>query len=95
MSLTFYVLLWAHPGTDDALIRYEDQVLALVPDHGGQILQRARSDGANGCPVEIQLVEFPSAQAFAAYMADERRTALAAQRDRAIARTELIPVRMV
>jgi len=95
VSLTFYVLLWAHPGTEDSLVAYEDTVLCLVADHGGKVLQRARSDGAEGRPLEIQLFEFPSAEAFDAYMADSRRTALASERDRAIARTELINVQLV
>lgn len=95
MSLTFYVLLWAHPGAEDSLVAYEDRVLCLVADHGGKVLQRARSDGAEGRPLEIQLFEFPSTEALDAYMADPRRTALASERDRAIARTEIINVQMV
>ncbi|MGF2947333.1 DUF1330 domain-containing protein [Mycobacterium sp. Lab-001] len=95
MSLTFYALLWAHPGADEALIAYEDRVLDLVPEHGGRVVQRSRSDGADGRPLEIQLFEFPSAEAFNAYMHDPRRTALATERDRAIAKTELINVQIV
>jgi uncharacterized protein (DUF1330 family) len=86
------VLLWAHPDADDALIAYEDRVLDLVPEHGGRVLSRARSSGADGQPLEIQLLEFPSAAALSDYMADGRRLALADDRDRAIARTEVINV---
>ena len=57
------VLLWAQPDADDALIAYEDRVLALVPEHGGRVLNRARSSGADGQPLEIQLLEFPSGAA--------------------------------
>src|ERR1017187_4145813 len=60
MSLTLCVLLWAQPGAGDALIAYEDRVLDLVSGHGGRVLQRARSNGADGQPLEIQLLEFPS-----------------------------------
>lgn len=95
MSLTFYALLWPHPGTADALIAYEDKVLPLVNDHGGKVLQRARSHGDDGRPLEMQLFEFPTTEAFDAYMADPRRTALASDRDHAIARTELINVQLV
>lgn len=94
MSLTFHVLLWAHPGTDEAVVAYEDKVLRLVPDHGGKVLQRARSNGADGRPLEIQLLEFPSAEALDAYMVDPRRTSLASERDAAIAKTELIRVQL-
>jgi len=93
--LTLCVLLWAHPGAEEALTAYEDQVLALIPDHGGTVIQRARSSGASGYPLEIHILEFPSPQALDAYMTDGRREALAAERDRAIARTEIIEVDLV
>ena len=95
MSLILCVLLWARPGADDALTAYEDRVLALVSEHGGRVLQRVRSSGADGQPLEIQLLEFPSAEALGHYMADERRTALAGARDRAIARTDVIEVDLI
>jgi uncharacterized protein (DUF1330 family) len=95
MGLTLCVLLWARPGAADALAAYEDQVLDLVPEHGGQVLQRARGSGEAGQPLEIQLLEFPSAAALDEYMADGRRTALADIRDRAIARTQVINVELV
>lgn len=95
MSLALCVLLWARPGAMDGLAAYEDQVLDLVPQHGGQVLHRARSSGAAGQPVEIQFLEFPSAQALEEYMADERRTSLAGVRDQVIARTQVINVEMV
>ena len=94
MSLTLCVLLWAHPGAADALVAYEDKVLDLVSDHGGRVLQRARSSGADGQPLEIQLLEFPSTAALNDYMTDSRRLSLAADRDQAIARTEVIDVQL-
>ena len=95
MPSTLCVLLWAHPGAEAALAAYEDTVLRLVPDHGGRVVLRARSSGADGQPAEIQVIEFPSATALDAYMGDPRRTALAADRDRAVARTEVIDVELV
>jgi len=95
VSLTLCVLLWARPGAEDGLIAYENKVLDLVPGHGGRVLQRARGGGADGQPLEIQLLEFPSAAALDAYMKDDRRTSLAAERDRVIARTDVIQVRLV
>jgi uncharacterized protein (DUF1330 family) len=95
MSLTLCVLLWARPGAEDALTAYEDKVLALIWRHGGRVLQRARSSGADGQPLEVQLLEFPSAEDLDAYMTDGRRTALADERDRAVARTEVIPVELL
>lgn len=95
MSLTLCVLLWARPGAEDGLIAYENEVLDLVPVPGGRVLQRARGSGADGQPLEIQLLEFPSAAALDAYMTDDRRTSLAAERDRVIARTDVIQVQLV
>jgi uncharacterized protein (DUF1330 family) len=95
VSLTLCVLLWARPGAEDGLVAYEDRVLGLVPDHGGRVLQRARGSGAAGQPLEIQLLEFPSAHALDAYMADDRRQSLADDRDQAIAKTEVIDVQLV
>ncbi|MFC5501595.1 hypothetical protein ACFPJ4_04985 [Lysinimonas soli] len=86
------VLLWAHPGHDAELVAYEDRVLALVPAHGGRVLQRARSSGESGHPLEVQFYSFPSEAALQAYLADDRRVALAAERDRVVARTEFIRV---
>lgn len=79
------VLLWSRPGQEDALTAYEDRVLALLPDHGARVIER-------GQVAEVQRLEFPSAAALDAYMNDPRRTALAAERDAAIARTETHPV---
>jgi antibiotic biosynthesis monooxygenase (ABM) superfamily enzyme len=85
-------LLWAHPGQEAGLSAYEDRVLTLVPEHGGSVLQRAVSDGAGGRPHEVQLYRFTSQQDLDGYLADPRRAALAAERDRVVARTELFPV---
>ena len=93
--LTLCVLLWAHPGAEEALTAYEDQVLALIPDHGGRVLWRARGKGTDGQPLETHLLEFPSPQALDAYTADSRRQALAGDRDRAVARTEVIEVDLI
>ena len=56
----FYVFLWPHPGMEQALVAYEDAVLALVGEHSGEVLHRARTDGADGRPLEIQLFEWAS-----------------------------------
>lgn len=91
---TFYVFLWPHPGMDQALIAYEDAVLTLVDEHDGKVVHRARTDGADGRPLEIQLFEWASREALDSYMSDPRRIALAAHRERAIARTDIVPVQL-
>ncbi|MDC2953924.1 DUF1330 domain-containing protein [Streptomyces gilvifuscus] len=95
MTMRLCCLLWARPGASEALAAYEDKVLALLAEHDGRILQRARADGAEGRPDEIQLIEFASQAGYEGFMADERRTSLAGERDAAIARTELYPVELV
>ncbi|WP_406104740.1 hypothetical protein [Micromonospora globbae] len=86
-------LLRAHPGRADALHEYEDRVLPWIVEHGGEVVHRAFADGADGRPDEIQLYRFPHQAALDAYLRDERRVALTAERDAAVARTELFPVR--
>jgi uncharacterized protein (DUF1330 family) len=95
MSVTLCVLLWAHAGHEDALISYEDRVLEFAPAHGARLLQRARTDGSGAAPLEIQFLVFPSEGALDDYLRDERRTALAPERDRATTRTEVIRVDLV
>lgn len=92
MTVQLCVLLWARPGAAEALGAYEDKVLALLGEHGGRLVQRARADGADGRPDEIQLIEFASQDGYDGYLADARRAALAAERDAAIERTDLYPV---
>ncbi|MCL1869906.1 MAG: hypothetical protein FWF90_05780 [Promicromonosporaceae bacterium] len=93
MPLTLCVLLWAHPGQDDALTAYEDTVLALLPDHGSRLVSRVRrTAGGDDDPLEVQVIDLPSREALAAYMADPRRTALEASREAAIARTRVLEV---
>jgi hypothetical protein len=79
---------------EQALIAYEDAVLTLVNEHDGKVVHRARTDGAGGQPLEIQLFERASQEAMDRYMSDQRRTALSADRERAIARTEIVPVHL-
>ena len=95
MSLNLCVLLWSNPGTETALVHYEDQVLELLGDHGARVLQRVRSDGADGRPLEVHVLEFASQAELDSYMADERRVALASEREAAIARTEVLRVDVI
>jgi hypothetical protein len=95
MSLTLCVLLWAREGRERDLTDYEDRVLQLVPDYAGRVLQRARADGSDGGPLEIQFLVFPSEDALDADMSDEQRQALAQDRDVAVARTEVLRVQLL
>ena len=85
-------LLWAHEGRAAALGRYEDRVLAILADHGGRVRLRATGAGDDGHPHEVQLIEFATDEGLDGFLHDPRRTALAPERDRVVARTDLFPV---
>lgn len=85
-------LLWAHRGQAEALHAYEDRVLQLIEEHGGEVVQRALTVDSPGQPDEVQFFRFPDQAALDSYLADGRRSALSDDRDRAVARTELFPV---
>jgi len=97
MELTLCILLWAREGCEADLGAYEDQVLGLLAEHGGQVIQRARIVAGNGDgePTEVQLLRFTSEAALDGFTHDERRVALAGQRDAAIARTDVLRVRLL
>jgi uncharacterized protein (DUF1330 family) len=94
MPITLCVLLWPTEGNTDLMGRYEDDVLALVPAHGGRVLSRVRAlpGQDTSLPTEVQIIEMPDDDALAAYMADPARVALADVRDRAVARTDVVRV---
>lgn len=97
--LTLCCLLWAHPGRRADLIAYEDEVLAMLIDHHGEVLARGVTAVGGGLefdapdpPDEVQVLRIADRDALADFLADPRRAALADQRDRAIARTQLFAV---
>ena len=78
--LTMCILLWANEGCRDDLTAYEDQVLLIVQEHAGTVVSRLRTIPSDNGPDEIQVLQFPHDDALANYLADPRRTALAAER---------------
>ena len=98
MEVNLCVLLWAHEGRGAELSAYEDQVLGLLAEHDGHVIQRAKTVARNGNsdePTEVQLLRFASDAALDGYMRDARREALAGQRDAAIAMTEVMRIQLV
>ena len=87
---TLVAMLWPHPGQEQALIDYEDAVLALLPAHGCRVLSRVRSTDSSDGPFEVQIIEYPNEDAVAAYMVDPARVALADIQSAAIARTQVV-----
>jgi uncharacterized protein (DUF1330 family) len=95
MTVDLCVLLWPRVGMEAALVAYEDEVLTLVPEHGGTVLQRVRTAEAGDGPYEVHVIRFPDQAGFDAYLGDPRRAALADRRDGAVARTEVLRVDVV
>ena len=42
MSVVLCVTLWARAGQEEALVAYEDAVLALLPEHGARVVISSR-----------------------------------------------------
>lgn len=96
MPLTLCVLLWSVAGQETRLSAYEDEVLALIAEHGGIVTSRVQRVGTSAQqPFEVQQIELPDQAALDGYLADPRRAALASVRDEVVARTEIVPVRRV
>lgn len=93
MPVVLCVLLWAASGEQQALVEYEDRVLRLLAAHRARVLTRVRA--VEGQPDEVQVLEFPSEDALAAFLDDPARTELASLRERAVARSEVLRVDLV
>jgi hypothetical protein len=92
VPLLLCVLLEAHAGREAEMAAYEDRVLGLLPAHGGRVVQRLRVTSPGDDRMEIHVLELPSQVALDAYLADPARVALAEERDRVIASTQVFPV---
>ncbi|MDI9896052.1 hypothetical protein QM797_15105 [Rhodococcus sp. IEGM 1381] len=92
MNLKLCVLLWASDGQEDALTRYEDTVLDLIPKYGGRVVSRVRRVGTGDGPLEVQVIHLPDDSALKAYLEDPERLALAEVHRSAVAKTEIIRV---
>ena len=68
MTIQLCVPLWATAGCEAALVDYEDTVLALIPQHGGQVVSRVRRLDRTEGPFEVQLITFPDDDSVSAYM---------------------------
>ena len=77
-AFTLVFVGYADPGSTDRAVAFEDAVLPILADHGARLLFRGRR--ANGedtaLPLEVHVIWFPHREAFASYLADDRRRAL-------------------
>ena len=88
------VLLWAVPGRLQELKEYQDRVLKLIVEHRGTVVDRLRSLEGDG-PSEIHVLHFSSQEDLDSYMNDSRRLELAPDRERCVARSDVIRVQRV
>lgn len=94
--ITLCVLLWPVPGQEQALRAYENRVLVLLERHGATLVSRVANDAhTDQLPYEVQVIDLPDRAALDAYLNDPDRTALADDRDRSVARTEILTVTKV
>lgn len=87
------VTLWVRRGAEEAFRSFEREVLDLLEGHGGVLVRAARlAETARDldAPYEFHLLEFPSQEAFEAYLADPTRARSIEQRATLIAKTEMV-----
>ena len=63
-TISLCCLLWAHPGQEADLHAYEDRVLVLMPDHGGEVVARAKTGGEDGRSFSVPELLRPSFRLF-------------------------------
>ncbi len=94
MSSTVIVHLFAHPGHLSELRAYEARVLPLLEDHGGRLEMAFEPSRANSTfadlPDEVHILTFPSTEAWQNLTTDSRYAGLAAQRQAAIRKTQIV-----
>lgn len=87
------VSLFIHPGREAEFRQFETEAARVMKRYGGQIERviRPTIPAQSGvAPHEIHIVSFPSMERFDAYRGDADLAKLAALRQAAIARTEVI-----
>ena len=77
-------------GHAEAGQRYEDEVLAFLPRHGGTLETRMRATDA---PTEVHVIRFASRDGYESFMVDPERLALRDRLGSAAPTTRVIEVR--
>ncbi len=82
-KLYITLLVYLHDGEEDSFLKYEDQVLPLLPKYNGELLYRIRPNKNNFVqtpaeyPYEIHLISFSSVQDFENFRQDKDRLSYA------------------
>jgi uncharacterized protein (DUF1330 family) len=83
-------LVYLHPGKENAFHEFEDAVLPLLKQYGGELLLRLRPNadtviaGSLEGPYEVHLLRFPSDAALAAYARDDERERVLSLKNEAV-----------
>jgi uncharacterized protein (DUF1330 family) len=91
--LILLVSLYIHPGQEVAFREFESAAARIMGRYGGRVervMRPGRVVPEGAVPHEVHLVSFPDEAALAAYRADVELAGLAALRQAAIARTEIL-----
>ena len=90
MVISCCVMFWAHPGLEVDLSRYIDTVVDLETEHGGTVKYRGLTNASDDQPLEVHILEFPNEDMLNNFMGDERRVAMNPERERVIAKMEIM-----
>ena len=69
-GLVVVAVAWVPEAGVDQFRHYERAVMSLLADHGGHLQRRLVNEDST---VEVHVLAFPSAEAFAGYRSDPRR----------------------
>ena len=84
---------WAPGDGFERAAAYEDAVLPLLVEHGGEVVFRGRQVGDDPTlPAEVQILRVPSDDALDAYLVDDRRLRLRAEHGDVFDETTLVRV---
>ena len=91
--ITLAFVGWVPSDGFDRAAAYEDAVLPLLVEHGGEVVFRGRQVGDDpSLPAEVQILRVPSDDVLDAYLADERRLRLRAEHGDVFAESTLVRV---
>ena len=99
--LYYTQLIFIKPGKETEFHAFEDKVLPLLANHGGELLYRVRPGresfiaGTGELPYEIHLVTFEDVESFKSYGADPQRLAAIDLKNESVEKVVLIEGRTI
>jgi hypothetical protein len=99
--LYYTQLIFIKPGKEIEFHAFEDKVLPLLANHGGELHYRVRPDkesfiaGTGELPYEVHLVTFKNVEGFKSYGADPQRLAAIDLKNESVEKVVLIEGRAI